>query len=117
MKIKCLYSSTEKSSDALYLSGISIPDDLLVLVIGRRRIAVVSQLEYSRVKSHSRFSEVYEMSVLKSKLASSSQLQECAIGIPEIIASFYQSTKATSLLIPYSFPSGLLLAVHLPVAN
>ena len=112
MKIKCLYASTEKSSDALYLSGISIPDDFLVLVIGRRRIAVVSQLEYSRVKRHSRFSEVYEMSALKAKLASSSKLQKRTIGIPEIIASFFRSTKATSLLIPYSFPSGLLSEVQ-----
>lgn len=113
MKIKCLYTSTEKSSDALYLSGVSIPDDFLLILAGRKRIAVVNQLEYSRVKAHSKFTRVYELNALKALIASRTNLELNCIRVPEMIAFFQESYPGSTLLIPYDFPSGLLSALQL----
>ncbi len=118
MKIKCIYASTDRSSDAFYLSGITVPDGFLSLLIGRRKIAVVSQLEYARVKAHSKFSEVYEINALRKEVGNKMNLEPSRIGVPEIISYFQKSVRAESVLIPYDFPSGLshcLQSLKLPI--
>jgi Xaa-Pro aminopeptidase len=50
-----LFSDTERSADALYFGRVSVPDAFIAFGSGKKRIAVVSALEFGRVKKTSQF--------------------------------------------------------------
>lgn len=54
-----LYADSEKNADMLYFGGIFVPDPFIALSEGKRRLAVVNQLEFSRVRRESHFDEVF----------------------------------------------------------
>lgn len=56
-----LYADSEFNSDMLYFGGVFVPDPFLAFSSKGKRVAVVSQLEYARVKKESRFDEVLSM--------------------------------------------------------
>jgi Xaa-Pro aminopeptidase len=53
-----LYASTAKSADMLYFGGVEVPDAFVAFSKGKRKVAIVSQLEYARVGKESQFDEV-----------------------------------------------------------
>mgnify|MGYP000137614186 FL=1 len=56
--IRFLYAASDASADALYLSGVFVPDPFLAIITQKKSYAVVSQLEHSRVAKQSKFDEV-----------------------------------------------------------
>ena len=60
MKLKCLYASSIACADVFYISGVRVPDPYLSLIAGRHKVAIVNQLEYSRLKNESKYTKVYE---------------------------------------------------------
>jgi len=112
MKLKCLYASDESSSDVLYLSGVHIPDDYLSMIVGKRKIAVVSLLEYSRVKTESKYTEVYELNSIRVKVSKNLKITLGEVGIAQIILYFKTMTKAEVVEIPRDFPAFILLELQ-----
>src|SRR5580658_1606012 len=53
-----LYADTDSSADALYFGRVSVPDPFIAFARGRRKYAVVSALEFGRVKRESEFDVV-----------------------------------------------------------
>ncbi len=56
-----LYADSEKNADMLYFGGILVPDPYIAFSQGKRRLAVVNQLEFTRVRRESRFDEVLSL--------------------------------------------------------
>jgi len=56
-----LYADSESSSDALYFGRISVPDPFIAFGLRGRRHAVVSALEFARVKGNSKFDVVHPL--------------------------------------------------------
>lgn len=56
-----LYASTSVSADALYFGGVSMHDPFIAFGHRGKRVAVVSALEYSRVRRTSRFHRVLSL--------------------------------------------------------
>jgi Xaa-Pro aminopeptidase len=59
-----LYADSELNTDMLYFGRVSVPDAFLAFSCKGRRIAVVSQLEFGRVKKESQFDDVLSMEAL-----------------------------------------------------
>ena len=53
-----LYADTERSADALYFGRVGVPDPFLAFGVRGKKYAVVSALEFSRVKKTSGFDVV-----------------------------------------------------------
>ena len=53
-----LYADSEANADMLYFGEVFVPDPFIAFSCKGKRIAIVSQLEFGRVKSESRFDEV-----------------------------------------------------------
>ena len=56
--IRILYAASEQSADLYYLTGVFVPDPFLCFVVANRSTAVVSRLEYSRVRAQSNCDEL-----------------------------------------------------------
>ena len=56
-----LYADSETSADALYFGRVKVPDPFIAFAAGGRRYAVVSALEYSRVRRESAFDVVLRL--------------------------------------------------------
>ena len=62
--IRFLYAASDTSADALYLSGVFVPDPFLAIITHKKSYAVVSQLEYSDSQK-SKFDEVMSETIRK----------------------------------------------------
>ena len=93
MKLKCLYASSNDSSDVFYISGVRVPDPYLSLIAGLHKIAIVNQLEYSRVKKDSKYTKVYEFEALKLKVFSNYLLSEHEFSLKYFVKYFLIYSK------------------------
>ena len=59
-----LYADTERSPDALYFGGVSVPDAFVAFESRGKKYAVVSALEFRRVRQTSRFDVVLPLESL-----------------------------------------------------
>lgn len=112
MKLKCLYASSSECADAFYISGVRIPDPYLSLIAGRHTIAIVNQLEYSRVKKESKYTKVFEHESLKVEVLTQYHLSENQFSLKYFIQYFFDTFKANGIVIPSDFPSFLLLELQ-----
>ena len=110
--MKCFYSSTKNSSDVFYLSGISVPDQFISIITNKLTIAVVNQLEYSRVYKESNYSEVYEFNSLKTHIIKNLKLDKNKFNYAHVIYYFFKKYKYRKLFIPRDFPSFLLIEIQ-----
>ncbi len=53
-----LYADTERSADALYFGRVSVPDAFVAFGLRGKKFAIVSALEFGRVKKTSDFDVV-----------------------------------------------------------
>lgn len=106
-EIRCLYASSDQSADALYLAGVFVPDAYLSVLSGRRSIAVVSRLEYGRVKALSRYDEVLELDAAKEAAAHALDRDTASVGPAELIAFFAKRESAGTVVVPEAFPAGI----------
>lgn len=112
MKLKCLYASSSDCADAYYISGVRIPDPYLSLIVGRHKIAIVNQLEYSRVKKESKYTKVFEVEALKREILDYYNLSNSAFNLSYFVKYFFEFYKANLILIPRDFPSFILLELQ-----
>ncbi|NDV62569.1 aminopeptidase P family protein [Puniceicoccales bacterium CK1056] len=59
-----LYADSESSADMLYFGEVFVPDPFIAFSCEGKRVAVVSQLEFGRVRAESRFDEVLSLEEL-----------------------------------------------------
>lgn len=112
MKLKCLYASSSDCSDAFYISGVRVPDPYFSLIAGQHKVAIVNQLEYSRVKKESKYTKVFESEALKAEILNHYHLLESDFSLKYYVKYFFDLYKANTILIPKYFPSFLLLELQ-----
>ena len=102
IKYKLIISSSEKSSDIYYASGLSIPDDFIFLenLQTGKRMIFVSPLEYNRAKNHAKDAlDVY---------CSSEFLKGKKGGNINLLRALIEHFNFESVIVPFDFPSGYL---------
>ena len=103
--IRFLYAASDTSADALYLSGVFVPDPFLAIITHKKSYAVVSQLEYSRVAKESKFDEVMLLETIRKKAAENLQISIGDVGAGELMVYFAQRFVAEKIEVPSDFPA------------
>jgi len=103
--IRFLYAASEQSADLFYLSGVFVPDAYLSIIFRGRSYAVVSRLEYGRVKAQSKYNEVLLLESVRNEVAKAMRLELAAVGPAELMLYFAKQHKAEIIEVPGSFPS------------
>jgi Xaa-Pro aminopeptidase len=100
-----IYSDTARSADALYFGGVDVPDAFVALGVRGKKYAVVSALEFGRVKRHSKFDAVLPLEALTEEARKAWPRQKP--GPARIIALLVRRLKAGALTVPGDFSAGL----------
>jgi Xaa-Pro aminopeptidase len=103
--IRILYAASEQSADLYYLTGVFVPDPFLCFVVANRSTAVVSRLEYSRVRAQSNCDEVLLLETVQEQVAKAFEIERGAVGPAEMMRYFAKLNKARELEVPENFPS------------
>ncbi len=102
----CLYADSERNSDQLYLSHFWAPDPFLSLKIGRRKIGVLSDLEYGRARSESSFTEILSLTAVRR--SASEWLGKKRVCVADQIAWLAHVYAIDRLRLPGDFPARLV---------
>jgi Xaa-Pro aminopeptidase len=115
-----LYADTHRSPDALYFGRVSVPDPFVAFGLRGKKHAVVSALEFGRVRKTSDFDVVLP---LESYLKRARELwPQRKPGPAEVIFLLARDYKQTRFTVPEDFPSGVYeklyeLGLNLTVAD
>jgi Xaa-Pro aminopeptidase len=100
-----LYADTERSPDALYFGGVGVPDPFVAFGLRGKKYAVVSALEYGRVKRTSDFDVVLP---LETYVKRARELwPQRTVGPAEVIFLVAKDHRQTRFTIPDDFPAGV----------
>lgn len=115
-----LYSDTTRSADALYFGGVEMHDPFVALGIRGRKIAVVSALEFGRVKRTSDFDRVLALEACTARAREAWPRRKPGPAL--VIALLARELRARRLTVPAEFPVGLFselraLGLQLEVAQ
>jgi len=110
--IRFLYASSESCADTLYLGGVFVPDPYLSIITSSGCYAVVSRLEYSRVRAHSKYDEVMLLDEIKAKAAKVLGLPEADIRPGQIMCYFAQRFAVKKVEVSENFPSVYYAVLH-----
>jgi Xaa-Pro aminopeptidase len=105
-----LYSDTDRSADALYFGGVHVPDPFIALGVKGRRIAVVSQLEFGRVRRDSSFDRVLPLEEWQAKALRAWPGERPTAA--RVVAVLAKELGARSLTVPEDFAAGLFLELR-----
>lgn len=100
-----LFADTERSADALYFGRVSVPDPFVAFVAHGKKYAVVSALEFGRVKRDSAFDRVIPLEHYIEK--ASEVWPQRKPGAAEVICLLATELKQKSFTVPEDFPSGV----------
>jgi Xaa-Pro aminopeptidase len=100
-----LYSDTERSADALYFGGVGVPDAFIALSVRGRKVAVVSALEFGRVKRDSAFDTVLSLEACMARARQTWPRRRPGPAL--VIALLARELKAGSFTVPEDFSAGL----------
>ena len=100
-----LFAATEHSSDALYFGRVGVPDAFVAFGLRGKKYAVVSALEFGRVKRTSDFDVVLPLEAY-TKRARELWPQRKA-GPAEVIFLLAKDFKQTRFTVPDDFPAGV----------
>jgi Xaa-Pro aminopeptidase len=100
-----LYADTERSADALYFGRVDVPDPFIAFGCGRRKLAVVSALEFGRVRSDSAFDLVLPLEPWLKKARET--WPERKVGTADVIALLARHHGQTRFTVGEDFPAGL----------
>jgi Xaa-Pro aminopeptidase len=100
-----LYADTERSADALYFGRVSVPDAFVCFAAHGKKYAVVSALEFGRVKRVSAFDRVLPLELYLAKARE--VWPQRKPGAAEVIFLLAQELKQKSFTIPEDFPAGV----------
>ena len=100
-----LYSDTARSADALYFGGVDVPDAFLAFSIRGRKYAVVSALEFGRVRRDSDFDAVLALEAWTAKARAAFPRRRPGPAI--VLAAAARELGARTLTVPEDFHAGL----------
>jgi len=100
-----LYADTEHSADALYFGRVGVPDAFLAFGARGRKYAVVSALEFSRVKRQSDFDVVLSLETYLQQARQVWPGQK--VGPAEVMALLAKELGQKRFTVPEHFPAGL----------
>lgn len=112
-----LYSDTERSADALYFGHVSVPDAFVAFGHRGKKYAVVSALEFGRVKKTSDFDLVLPLEAYLQRARD--KWPQRRPGPAEVIALLAAEFKVSRFTVPDDFAAGLydkLLRLRVKVA-
>jgi len=101
-----MYASTHDDADALYFGKVAVPDAFIAFGVRRRRIAVVSRLEFSRVVRESRFDVVLPLEQWARRVADEADKAQAGV-IARIIRALAREYDVQCFTVPQRFPAGL----------
>lgn len=110
--IRFLYASSDNCADVYYLGGVFVPDPYLSIIVDQKSYAVVSRLEFSRVKARSRYDVVLLLEEMKSKAAEVLGLAEDEIGPGHLMCYFAQRFAVKKVEVPENFPAYCYEVLH-----
>lgn len=100
-----LYADTQRSPDALYFGRVSVPDAFVAFGLRGRKYAVVSALEFGRVKKSSDFDVVLP---LEAYLKRARELwPQRRPGAAEVIYLVAKEVKQRRFTVPEDFPAAV----------
>ncbi len=100
-----LYSDTAKSADALYFGGVEVPDPFVAFSVRGRKYAVVSALEFGRIKRASDFDSVLPLEACLERARRA--LPRMRPGPAAVMALLARELRAGAFTVPADFPAGL----------
>ena len=100
-----LYSDTARSADALYFGRVEAPDAFIAMGVRGRKVAVVSALEFGRVKRTSDFDSVLSLEAYLEKAQKAWPRQKPTVA--RVVALVAKELKARTLTVPEDFAAGL----------
>jgi len=104
-----LYADTESSADALYFGRISVPDPFIALGAKNRKYAVVSALEFGRVKREAAFDVVLPLENYL-RLARAKWPRR-RVGIAEVIFLVARELGQRRFTVPDDFPARIYVGL------
>lgn len=105
-----LYADSERDADMFYFTGVSVPDPFIALTLGGKRIAVVSQLEFARVRKESACDDVR---ALEEWIRRAHKRFGAAVKYPaNVIAELAKAEKRKGFRVSRQFPAGLAFALR-----
>jgi Xaa-Pro aminopeptidase len=110
--IRLLYAASDSHADALYASGVFVPDPFLTILTDKQSYAVVSQLEYGRVARQSHFDEVMLLEVIREKAAENLRMAVSDVGPGELMVYFAQRFAVKKIEVPADFPAVLYAQLY-----
>src|ERR1700678_2611654 len=115
-----LYTDTSRSADMLYFGGVEMHDPFHAFNIKGRKFAIVSALEFGRVKRTSDFDSVLSLEAFMDKARKVWPRQKA--GAARVLAAAARELRAGPFTVPEDFPTGLYrelrhLGVRLEVAT
>ena len=100
-----LYADTHSCPDALYYGGVEMSDPFICFGHGRRRYAIVSALEFGRVRRTSRFDVVQPLDSFLARARREWPARRP--GPAEVIVLAARDLRQRRFRIPDTFPTGL----------
>jgi Xaa-Pro aminopeptidase len=100
-----LYADTERSADAFYFGGVAVPDAFVAFGARGKKYAVVSALEFGRIRKASEFDVVLP---LERYLKRAREIwPDCRPGPAEVIMLLAKEHRLSRFTVPEDFPAGL----------
>jgi Xaa-Pro aminopeptidase len=100
-----LYSDTPRSADALYFGGVEMSDAFLAFSVRGRKFAVVTALEFGRVRRTSDFDAVLSLEACTDRARRAWPRRKP--GPAEVLAVISRELGAGPFTVPEDFPAGL----------
>ncbi len=100
-----LYADTERSPDALYFGRVGVPDAFVAFGLRGKKYAVVSALEFGRVKKTSAFDVVLPLETYTQRARE--LWPQRRPGAAEVICLLAKEFKQTRFTVPEEFPAGV----------
>lgn len=105
-----LYASTDQSADMLYFGRVGVPDAFVAFAAGGKKYAIVSALEFGRVKRQSEFDVVLSLETYLQRARETWPQRKPSAA--EVICLAAKEFRATAFRVPEDFPAGLYQKVR-----
>jgi Xaa-Pro aminopeptidase len=100
-----LYADSETNADALYFGRVKVPDPFIAFAAKGRKIAVVSALEFARVRRDSAFDAVLPLEAWTRRAGEAWPGRKP--GAAEVIILLARKFRQESFLVAEDFPAGI----------
>lgn len=100
-----IYADTRRSSDQLYLGKFGVPDPFIAIKKGAKRIAALSQLEYSRGLKESAFDTILSLEEWLDRARA--KFGKADVGVAETIATIAAKYRISGFKVPGDFPASV----------